>query len=290
MIPEAQVAVVELSAFPSPWGGQGLQSQLPNSRPIPGEATMYLPEFLNLGAGFSKYFHALPALDDDLRKVVYRIRHGVYCEELGYEPTRPNGLESDEFDERSVHCLLETATTAEPVGCVRLILADQSDPQVPFPFEQLCEAALDRSVVDPRTLDRTKIAEVSRLAVIDRYRRRHGEQKVPLRIDASDFGTPERPRFPYIAAGLYLGMIAQARHHGIETLFMLTERRLAKQLSRLGVKMQAIGAPIEHRGMRYPSMMSVQEVIEGFSFFVRPLFAVIAGEMEIAYRRASEPA
>jgi len=85
-------------------------------------------------------------------------------------------------------------------------------------------------------------------------------------------------------------MIAQARHHGIETLFMLTERRLAKQLSRLGVKMQAIGAPIEHRGMRYPSMMSVQEVIEGFSFFVRPLFAVIAGEMEIAYRRASEPA
>ena len=54
-------------------------------------------------------------------------------------------------------------------------------------------------------------------------------------------------------------MIAQARHHGIETLFMLTERRLAKQLSRLGVNVHKIGAPIEHRGIRYPSMMSVRK-------------------------------
>jgi N-acyl amino acid synthase of PEP-CTERM/exosortase system len=251
---------------------------------------MYLPEFLNLGAGFSKYFRALPALDDSLRQAVYRIRHGVYCEELGYEAARPDGLESDEFDERAVHCLLDSVSTGEHVGCVRLILADRSDPQAPLPFERLCEATLDRAIVDPARLDRTKIAEVSRLAVVSRYRRRHGEQKVALGIDESDFGTAERPRFPYIAAGLYLGMIAQARHHGVDTLFMLTERRLAKQLSRLGVTLHTIGAPIQHRGTRYPSMMSVQEVIDGFSFFVRPLFAVIAGEMELAYRRAAETA
>ena len=47
---------------------------------------MYLPEFLNLGAGFSKYFRAVPALDDDLRRTVFGIRHSVYCDELGYEP------------------------------------------------------------------------------------------------------------------------------------------------------------------------------------------------------------
>ena len=161
-----------------------------------------------------------------------------------------------------------------------------ADPGSPLPFERLCGTSIDHAVVDPARLDRRKIAEVSRLAVISRYRRRRGEQKVPLGIDESDFGTPDRPRFPYIAAGLYLGMVAQARHHGIETLFMLTERRLAKQLSRLGVSLQTIGAPIEHRGLRYPSMMSVEEVIDGLSFFVRPLFAVIAGEMETAYRRA----
>jgi DNA invertase Pin-like site-specific DNA recombinase len=67
---------------------------------------------------------------------------------------------------------------------------------------------------------------------------------------------------------------------------MLTERRLARQLSRLGVNLQTIGTPVEHRGKRYPSMMSVQEVIDGLSFFVRPLFAAIAAEMETAYRHA----
>jgi N-acyl amino acid synthase of PEP-CTERM/exosortase system len=247
---------------------------------------MHLPEFLNLGAGFSKYFQALPALDAESQEAVFRIRHAVYCEELRYEALRADGMESDEFDKRAVHCLLRSVSTQEFVGCVRLILNDGDDPQSLLPLERLCANTLDRSIVDPARLDRAKIAEVSRLAVINRYRRRRGEQKVPLGIDESDFGTPDRPRFPYIAAGLYLGMIAQARHHGVETLFMLTERRLAKQLSRLGVRLQTIGAPIQHRGTRYPSMMLVQEVIDGFSFFVRPLFAVIADEMETAYRRA----
>ena len=251
---------------------------------------MYLPAFLNLGAGFSKYFQALPALDDELRRSVFGIRHAVYCEELGYEPVRPDGLESDEFDAQSVHCLLRSVANGDYVGCVRLILTDSQEPAAPLPFERLCATTLDRSIVDPAQLDRRRIAEVSRLAVVSRYRRRRGEQKVPLGIDENDFGTPDRPRFPYIAAGLYLGMIAQARHHGVETLFMLTERRLAKQLKRLGVNLRKIGAPIEHRGMRYPSMMSVQEVIDGLSFFVRPLFAVIAAEMETAYRRAGSAA
>jgi len=249
---------------------------------------MHLPEFLNLGAGFAKYFRTVPAVNDELRRAVFGIRHAVYCDELGYEPPRPDHLESDPFDARSVHCLLESVRNGEFVGCVRLVLADAANPQSQLPFERLCEDSLDRSIVDPQGLDRTKIAEVSRLAVVSRYRRRKGEQKVPLGIDESDFGTPDRPRFPYIAAGLYLGMIAQARHHGVETLFMLTERRLARQLSRLGVNLRTIGAPVEHRGIRYPSMTSVQEVVDGLSFFVRPLFAVIATEVEIAYRQAAK--
>jgi len=248
---------------------------------------MYLPEFLNLGAGFSKYFRAVPALSDDLRRAVFAIRHAVYCEELGYEPVRPDGLESDDDDARAAHCLLQSVRNGEFVGCVRLILTDPEDGKSVLPFERLCANTLDRTIVDPARLDRSQIAEVSRLAVAAQYRRRKGERKVALPIAEDDFGTPDRPRFPYIAAGLYLAMIAQARHHRIEKLFMLTERRLAKQLSRLGVNLRVIGAPIQHRGTRYPSMMVVQEVIDGLHFFVRPLFAVIASEMETAYRQAA---
>ena len=245
---------------------------------------MYLPAFLNLGARFSTYFRVLPALDDQVRVAAYRIRHAVYCEELGYEAIRSDGLECDEFDRRSTQCVLQNVSDGEYVGCVRLVLSDPDQPDARLPFENVCGDSLDATRIDVAKLDRARVAEVSRLAVVARYRRRRGERSVPLGIDESDFGTPERPRFPYIAAGLYLAMIAQARHHGIETLFMLTERRLAKQLSRLGVNIQSIGEAVEHRGLRYPSMMSVQEIIANLGFFVRPLFDVIAHEVEAAYR------
>jgi N-acyl amino acid synthase of PEP-CTERM/exosortase system len=246
---------------------------------------MHLPEFLDLGAGFQKFFRVRPALDDTTRREVFRIRHTVYCEELGYEPVRDDGLESDEFDRRSLHCVLQAIATGEYIGCVRLVLAERGRLDVELPFETRCGSTLDRTIIDPAQLDRSRIAEVSRLAVIARYRRRRGERDVPIRIDEGDFGSPDRPRFPYIAAGLYLAMLAQAKRHDIDTLFMLTERTLGKQLTRLGVALRPIGPPIEHRGLRYPSVMSVQEVIDGFSVFVRPLFAVIAGEINDAYQR-----
>jgi N-acyl amino acid synthase of PEP-CTERM/exosortase system len=121
--------------------------------------------------------------------------------------------------------------------------------------------------------------------VIRQYRRRKGEAARPGGdIDDNDFGTPDRPRFPYIPVGLYLGMIAQARRHGIETLFVLTEPRLANHLSRLGVRITRIGGAVEHRGARVPSMLRVNDVIDGFGAFVRPLFDVIAGEVDAAYQ------
>jgi N-acyl amino acid synthase of PEP-CTERM/exosortase system len=248
---------------------------------------MNLPGFLDLGAGFAKHFRVKPALDDESRRQVYRIRHAVYCEELGYEPIRSDGLERDAFDRRSLHCLLESVVTGEAVGCVRLVLVDPDDPAGPLPFESVCSASLDRTIVDPGQLDRLRIAEVSRLAVIPQYRRRRGEHKVPVGLDESDFGTPDRPLFPYIAAGLYLGMLAQANRSGIETLFMLTERGLAKQLARLGVAMQRIGEPIEHRGLRHPSMMSVHQVIDGLNVFVRPLFDLLEREIDQINDQAS---
>jgi N-acyl amino acid synthase of PEP-CTERM/exosortase system len=282
----------EISVLERPDRAAGLQSLDGHlGPPTPQDNHVYLPEFLNLGTGFGKYFRAEPALDDVLRRSVYRIRHQVYCEELGYEPVREDGLESDAFDERALHCLLRAKTGGEYVGCVRLVLAgDRDDDRLPF--EEVCRDSIDRSIVDPAQIQRKRIAEVSRLAVISKYRRRRGEQKQPVGIEESDFGTPDRPRFPYIAAGLYLGMLALARRQGLETLFMLTEPRLARQLTRLGVRLQQVGSPIEHRGVRYPSMMSVSEVIDGLNFFVRPLFDVIAGEIDDAYARqaGNEPA
>lgn len=244
---------------------------------------MYLPQFLDLRVGFSKYFSAVPATTPELRDECFRIRHDVYCRELGYEPLRPDGRETDAFDAHSIYCLLRANESGRYIGCIRLILPNPTDPAALFPFEKTCATTLERDLIDPAKLPRDRIAEVSRLAVVSAYRRRKGEKDSEGTISAGDFGSPERPRFPYVPVGLYLGMISQAQRFGIDTLFVLTEPRLARHLSLLGVHIKRIGGPVEHRGRRVPSMMSVPEITGSFGPFVRPLYEQIAGEVAAGY-------
>lgn len=249
---------------------------------------MFLFELMNLGEGFKKYFEVVPANTDELRDHVFRIRHNVYCEELKFEPERPDRRETDAYDAHSLHCLIRHLRTGEFVGCTRLVLARPGDPMFPLPFERTCEATIDRKLMDPRSLPRHTIAEVSRLAVVGRFRRRKGEENTAAPVSDDSFGTKDQPRFPYIPVGLYLGTIEMAALHGIDTIFVLTEPRLANHFSKLGVKIRQIGGPVEHRGTRLPSVMSVSAILGGLNFVVRPLYKVIAAEVRTALQHPHE--
>jgi N-acyl amino acid synthase of PEP-CTERM/exosortase system len=242
---------------------------------------MLLPvnDKLTLDKAFQQYFEIVPALSDTLRDHVYRIRHQVYCEDLAYEPLRPDGRESDEYDAHSIHVLIRSVKTGEFIGCTRIIRARPEDPQYPLPFEKLCKTTLDRSIVDPARLPRDTIAEVSRLAVIAQFRKRKGEEKSPVSLSDQDFGTSERPRFPYIPVSLYLAATELARLNGIEVCFVLTEERLASHFRKIGFEPQTIGAAIEHRGKRIPSMMSPTAVIKNLRMILRPLYHTVAAQV-----------
>lgn len=249
---------------------------------------MSLLDRLNLGRGFRSYFRIDTALTESLLDEVLRIRHEVYCEDLGFEPVRPDRRERDEYDRHSVHCLLRTSSSPfHPVGCVRLVQADPNDLTAPLPFERACAEALDRSICDPAQLPRDRIAEVSRLAVRRTYRRRKGEARSPANsIEDGDFGTKAQPRFPYIPVSLYMGAIAIAAREGIDTLFVLTEPRLASHFAKLGVRITRIGGPIEHRGTRIPSMIDVRDVIDNMRLLMRPLWREVVAEIDQSYKNA----
>lgn len=249
---------------------------------------MSILERFNLGYGFRKYFHIDVALDEMRRDDVYRIRHEVYCEDLKFEPERPDRREIDDYDAQSLHCLLTTAHDPHRlVGCTRLVLANPADPDAPLPFERACAATLDRSIIDPAELPRDRIAEVSRLAVRRIYRRRKGEEFNGQEIHDEDFGSTAHPRFPYIPIGLYMGAISLAAHRNIDYLFVLTEPRLASHFARLGVDIRQIGDPISHRGTRIPSVIDVQSVIRGMRFMMRPLWRTVNEEIESSMPRSS---
>ncbi|MCB1957114.1 MAG: PEP-CTERM/exosortase system-associated acyltransferase [Rhodocyclaceae bacterium] len=245
---------------------------------------MALFDQFNLGHGFRRYFSISPAVSTPVRHQVFGIRHEVYCEELGFEPVRPDRMETDDYDSHSLHCLMRTSDeNANLVGCNRIVLARPGAPDYPLPFERTCEATLDRSVIDPAKLPRESIAEVSRLAVRAHFRRRRGDQKTELAISREDFGTKDQPRFPYIPVGLYLGAVYMAQRQGVETLFVLTEPRLAAHFGKLGVRIHQIGGPVEHRGIRVPSMMDVQSIIKGLRWLVKPIWNTVCEEMEKGY-------
>ena len=239
---------------------------------------MLLPEIFNLGKAFKQYFEVVPALSDALKDEVFRIRHQVYCEELAYEPQRPDRRESDEYDAHSLHLLIRSVQINEFIGCTRIVRARPQDPLYPLPFEKSCAATLDRSIIDPAKLPRDGIGEISRLAVIARFRKRKGEEKYAVGL-VENYGTLTQPRFPYIPAGLYLGTIELARVNGIDTLFCLTEERLINHLRKLGVNLKSIGGPVGLHGVRIPSVMSARAIIDNFNFLVRPLYRTVAAEI-----------
>ena len=61
---------------------------------------------LNPANKFKEYFELAQALSPESKDEVYRLRHRVYCDELGFERPSHDGRERDEFDDQSRHLLL----------------------------------------------------------------------------------------------------------------------------------------------------------------------------------------
>jgi N-acyl amino acid synthase of PEP-CTERM/exosortase system len=238
-----------------------------------------------LGKRFGQLFELSVALDRVSKEQVFRIRHEVYCRDLGWEPLREDGRETDEFDSHSYHCLLRRRGTGEPVGCTRLIVARPDDPNCPFPFERSCGDGLDRSIADPARMPRHTIGEVSRLAVMSTFRQRKGEAGMAVSLTRQDFAPRgAQTRFPFIPISLYLGATAIARFVGIEHVFVLTEPRLASHFVRIGFNIRAVGNPIEHRGTRVPSLLSSSKVVEEMRPLIKPLYTAIEMAIQEDFR------
>lgn len=237
---------------------------------------------IDLGQAFRQYFEIVPAFSDTLKDEAYRVRHQVYCEDLEFEPVQADRREIDEHDSHSLHLLIRNIRTGEFIGCTRIVRPPLDDPHYQLPFEKTCGVALDRSIIDPAKLPRRSISEVSRLAVIAGYRRRKGEATKAISISDEDFGSLRQPRFPFIPIGLYLATTEIARLNEIETLFVLTEKRLAQHFSKLGSVLKVIGNSIEHHGERIPSMMSVSSTIANMRKNLQSLYRVIAEDIKKA--------
>lgn len=212
-----------------------------------------LEEANYISSHFSAYLAPVVANSTELKNQVFGIRHEVYCEELAFEPVKENGLEFDEFDEFSIHCLIQHHKSKHFAGTVRMVRPLKPTEQLPI--EKYCLNSITRTDLDPSSFERKDICEISRLAVPKEFRRRVMDKFAGAGvavINEHSYSEKEVRCFPFIAVGLYLAAAALAIEEDIKHAYVMMEPRLARSMKFIGIKFEQIGPVVDYHGQRAP--------------------------------------
>lgn len=184
------------------------------------------------------------------------LRFQVYCSECNFieAADHPDGHESDAYDARSAHFAVADAQAA-PVAYGRLVLADQVG-RLPFEVH-----GLERHP-SVALMPRSECAEVSRLIVHSRYRRRltDGLLGLPCEADPAPVHGDRRSDSRSLLLDLYRQMYAFSGQRGIRYWYAAMERPLARVLTSAGFPFRQIGPVADYFGLVAPFMADLRQV------------------------------
>jgi len=151
----------------------------------------------------------VPAISDELKVEVYKLRYQVYCIENKFENCVQyhDGLEFDDYDQRSVHYLIQHRKSGEYAATTRLILPNVDNPKKLFPLEQYC---MIDNVAVMQSINRTHLAEISRFCVSKAFKKRKNEAYTLAAIGSDRqeyFSLDEKRTFPLISIALIALMV-----------------------------------------------------------------------------------
>ncbi|OKY26810.1 MULTISPECIES: PEP-CTERM/exosortase system-associated acyltransferase [Thalassotalea] len=237
----------------------------------------------SIAKNFDQFFKIRFANTKELQQEAYKIRYGVYSEELGWEPSNEERMESDDCDDFSYHCLLEHRRTGIYAGCIRLIIPPAENPSYQLPFEAHCLESAKKEVLDTQSLPRGGFGEISRLAVLASFRRREQEKNKPYVLSNVDpdtmYSAEERRNFPNIAIGLYLGGLALAsmcHHVGI---MVMMEPRLNRRLQRFGLPFKQVGEEMDYHGRRAMFFLEEENFYVDLNEQMQELYEIVYQEL-----------
>jgi N-acyl amino acid synthase of PEP-CTERM/exosortase system len=238
---------------------------------------------------FKVYVATTPAQKDE----AYRVRYKVYCEELQYESAQnfPNQMERDNYDQQSIHVLVQHRKSGNNIGCVRLIFS-KTQSQL-LPFQKTYGSEFSKDIIDLNHLHYSSICEVSRLAVISNFRKGSGNF-----ISATDNITnifdlkSNRRSFPLVPLSLYLAICSILVETDVDHLFTMMEPRLCRHLRRVGFEFNQIGHLINYHGKRAPFYISQAELIRdldpGFWSLRERIHEDIKADLKLLYAPATQ--
>lgn len=162
--------------------------------------------------------HGNGSLDQRAAMGMYRLRHDVFHDRLGWEVTTDNGMEHDEFDHADPVYVLAKGDEDEVLGCWRL-LPTTGPNMLRDTFPQLLHGQ-----PAPQQPD---VWELSRFAVM-----------VP-KHESSGFGFSEIP------VKMMQSIVLFARHNGIKRYVTVTTVAVERLIRKQGINVSRLGAPIK---------------------------------------------
>jgi N-acyl amino acid synthase of PEP-CTERM/exosortase system len=223
----------------------------------------------------------------DLKKAIYRLRYQVYVEEFGFErpEDHPGGLETDEYEPYSIH--MAALENDQVIGTTRLVLHSDKG----FPIEHAVQVHFPGKKPAPEC-----IAEISRLAISPRYRRRaedvspYGvESYIPQRqggvLPDSGAMPPqyEKRARPVIVLGLHRLLYQASKRLGLSHWYMIAEEKLWHTLNKFELPFRKAGEPVEYHGLRIPYVGIIAEVDERLKHYNPALLELFLTGLEEEY-------
>lgn len=214
---------------------------------------------------FDKYFEMIPAISDDLKMEVYRLRYQVYCIENKFLNSEhyPDDLEFDDFDQCSIHYLIRHRQSGDYAATTRLILPDVNHPEKLFPLEHHCK--IDNVAV-MQSINRGHLGEVSRFCVSKAFKKRKNEAHTLEGIGSDwqdNFTLDERRAFPHITLALIACFIKASYESDIHYLYATMEPSLFRFVSALGINFIKIGPLVDYHGERRPGVIKISNMLDG---------------------------
>lgn len=214
---------------------------------------------------FNKYFEMVPAVSEQLKNEVYKLRYQVYCLETGFEKTEhyPEGVEFDEYDNNSVHYLIRHLRSGVYAATTRLILPDITNRKKLFPIEKYTQ--IDNKEV-LKNIPCDNLAEASRFCVSKEFKRRKNEPGTLTGI-GSDWEMnsmeDERRVFPHLTIALFACLIKMSAENDIYYWYAVMEPALIRYFTSLGIYFVGIGPVVNYHGNRQPCVIKVSDLLDG---------------------------
>ncbi len=238
---------------------------------------------------FDDRFQVFLADDPESRRLHFRLRYRIYCEERGYEEPDlfPNRLERDDADDHASHFLVRDRESGEWVAAMRLVLPGA----VPFPIRSHC--GLDDAGADPQ-VPWTRCGEISRLGVV---RQQPGTRRTGPAGSTAKAGVAAR-NLPEVMFGLFRAAYHHCNRLGLEHCLWMSTAGMVRLLRRFDLPMRPIGESCRFRGVRHPYIIDVEAFWQGMvhataaldpAFPHRPGYTSVAGARP-AERPGARPA